>query len=124
MCVCVCVCVCVCAVISAANNVCLIDGSLFPSKVSSRCPAITFAIKCTAIVPGRIKLLVVSMKTINNTNMVGVPWGTVCSSMWLVFLIHPNSINLIHRDRAKVIHIYIYIYTHMYLKKNSVALVR
>ena len=34
--------------------------------------------------------------------MVGVPWGTKCSNMWLVFLIHPNSINLIHRGRAKV----------------------
>jgi hypothetical protein len=26
-----------------------------------------------------------------------------CSNMWLVFLIHPNNINLIHRGRAGVI---------------------
>ena len=42
------------------------------------------------------------MITINGINMVGVPWGTKCSNIWLVFLIHPNSINLIHKGRAKV----------------------
>jgi hypothetical protein len=35
---------------------CLIDGALFPSKVNNKCPAITFAVKRTASVPGRIKL--------------------------------------------------------------------
>ena len=34
--------------------------------------------------------------------MVGVPWGTECSNMWLVFLIHPRNINLIHTVRAMV----------------------
>ena len=34
--------------------------------------------------------------------MDGVPWGTRCSNMWLVFLIHPNNINLIHKGRARV----------------------
>jgi hypothetical protein len=38
----------------------------------------------------------------NGINIVGVPCGTGCSNMWLVFLIHPNNINLIHRGRAKV----------------------
>ena len=55
-----------------------------------------------ANVPGRIRLLIVSMITINGINIVGVPWGTKCSNMWLVFLIHPNNINLIHKGRAKV----------------------
>jgi hypothetical protein len=32
---------------------------------------------------------------------VGVPWVAGCSSTWLVFLIHANDINLIHRGRAK-----------------------
>jgi hypothetical protein len=42
------------------------------------------------------------MITINGISIVGVPCGTRCSNMWLLFLIHPNNINLIHRGRAKV----------------------
>jgi hypothetical protein len=61
-----------------------------------------FAVKRTASVPGRIRLLIVSIITINGINMVGVPWSTKCSNMWLVFLIHPNSINLIHIGRVRV----------------------
>ena len=30
----------------------------------------------------------------NGINMLGVPWGTRCSNMWLVFLIHPNNVSL------------------------------
>ena len=81
---------------------CLIDAPFFPSKVSSKCPAIMFAVRHTASVPGRIILLIVSMITIYGINMVGVPCGTECSNMWLVFLIHPNNIDLIHRCRAKI----------------------
>jgi len=92
----------ICAVISTVNSVCLIDGPLFPSNVNSRCPAIMFAVKRTAKVPGRIRFLIVSMMTINGISMVGVPCGTRCSNMWLVFLIHPNSINLSHRGNARV----------------------
>ena len=88
--------------ISMASNVCLIGGPLFPSKLSSKCPAIIFVVRHTASVPGRIRLLIVSMITINVINMVGVPCGTKCSNMWLVFLIHPNNTKLIHRGRAKV----------------------
>jgi hypothetical protein len=44
----------------------------------------------------------VSMITINDISIVGVPCGTGCSNMWLVFLIHTNNINLIHKGRAKV----------------------
>lgn len=92
----------ICAVISTVSIVCLMDGPLFPSSVNSRCPAIMFAVKRTASVPGRIRFLMVSMITMNGINMVGVPWGTKCSNMWFVFLIHPNSINLTHRGRANV----------------------
>ena len=62
-----------CAVIRIVNNVCLSDGPLFPSKVNNKCPAIMFAVRRTANVPGRIRLLIVSMITINGINMVGVP---------------------------------------------------
>jgi hypothetical protein len=79
------------------SSVLLIDGPLLPSNVSNRWPAMMFAVKRTARVPGRIRLLIVSIITMNGTSMVGVPWGTRCSNMWLVFLIHPNSINLIHK---------------------------
>ena len=41
---------------------------LFSSKVSSKCPAVTFAVKRTASVSGRIRLLIVSMITINGIN--------------------------------------------------------
>ena len=64
---------------NTVNSMCLIDGPLFPSKVSSKCPTITFAVKRTASVPGRIRLLIVPIITINGINMVGVPWGTRCS---------------------------------------------
>jgi hypothetical protein len=82
--------------------VCLIEDPLFPRRVNSRWPAIIFAVKRTANDPGRIRLLIVSMITINGINIVGVPCGTGCSNMWLVVLIHPNNINAIHRGRAKV----------------------
>ena len=75
---------------------------IFPSKVSSKCPAIIFAVKRTASVPGWIRLLIISMININGINIVSVSCGTKCSNMWLVFLIHPNNINLIHRGGAKV----------------------
>ena len=37
----------ICAVIRTVNNVCLSDGSLFPSRVNDRCPAIMFAFRRT-----------------------------------------------------------------------------
>ena len=48
-------------VISTVNSVCLINGPLFPSRVSSKCPAV----RCTASVPARIRLLIVSIITMN-----------------------------------------------------------
>jgi len=63
----------ICAVISTVNNVWLIDSPLFPNRVNNRCPAIMFAVKRTASVPGRIRFLIVSIITINGINMVGVP---------------------------------------------------
>jgi hypothetical protein len=60
------------------------DGQLFPNKFSSKCPAILFAVKCTASVTGRIRFLIISMITINDINIVGVPWGTKCLDICLV----------------------------------------
>jgi hypothetical protein len=57
--------------------------------VSRRCPAIMFAARRTARVPGRIMLLIVSMHTMKDIRNGGVPWGTRCVIMWLKFLIHP-----------------------------------
>jgi hypothetical protein len=56
-------------------------GPLFPSKVSSRWPAIMFAVRRTASVPGRIRFLIVSIMTMNGISIVGVPCGTKCSNM-------------------------------------------
>jgi hypothetical protein len=39
---------------------------------------------------------------VNGISTVRVPWGTRCSNVWLVFLTHPNNINLIHKGRARV----------------------
>lgn len=92
----------ICAVINTVSMVCLISGPLFPNRVSNRCPAIMFAVSRTASVPGRIRFLMVSITTMNGINMVGVPCGTRCSNIWLVFLIQPNNINLIHNGNASV----------------------
>jgi len=35
-------------------------------------------------IPGRSRLLIVSVMTMNGISMVGVPWGTKCKNMWLV----------------------------------------
>jgi len=32
------------------------------------------------------------MTTLNSVSIVGVPWGTGCSNMWVVFLIQPYKI--------------------------------
>jgi hypothetical protein len=53
-------------------------------------------------VPGRIKFLIVSMITTNGINIDGVPCRTGCSNTCLLFLIHPNNINIIRKDRASV----------------------
>ena len=91
----------ICAMIRTVNNVCLIDGPLFPRSVNNKWPAIILAVRRTANVPDRIRFLIVSMMTMNGISIVGVPCGTKCSNMWLVFLIHPNSIKLIHKGRAR-----------------------
>jgi len=62
----------------------------FLNKVRSRCPAIRFAVSRTHKVMGRIRFLIISIMTIKDTKAVGVPCGTKCVSMWLVFFVQPN----------------------------------
>lgn len=55
-----------------------IDGPVFPNKVNNKCPAIMFAERRIANVPGRIILLIISIHTINGIKIAGVPCGIKC----------------------------------------------
>lgn len=79
-----------------------IIGPVFPSRVNKRCPAIILAANRTANVPGRIIFLTVSIHTINGISTGGVPWGTRWVNIWIVFFVHPYSINDTHKGKAKV----------------------
>lgn len=50
-----------------------IELPVLPNKVNNKCPAIILADNRTANVPGRITLLIVSIKTIKGINTGGVP---------------------------------------------------
>lgn len=75
---------------------------MLPNKVISKWPAIIFAVKRTASVPGRIILLIVSMHTIKGIKIPGVPWGTKWENICWVLLIQPYSINLNHKGNLNV----------------------
>lgn len=77
----------------------------FPNNDISRCPAIRFAVKRTQRVIGRIRFLVISIMTMKDMRMGGVPWGTKWASMWFVFFDQPNITiaNQEARDRGSVI---------------------
>lgn len=60
-----------------------------------------FAVNRTQRVIGRIKLLVISIKTINIIKAAGVPWGTRWDNIWFVFFNHPNNINDNQNVKAK-----------------------
>lgn len=66
---------------------------VFPKRVKRRCPAIILAVNRTANVPGRIKLLIVSIHTIKGMRIEGVPWGTRWVNICCRLLIQPYSIN-------------------------------
>lgn len=74
---------------------------VFPNNVKRRCPAIIFADKRIARVPGRITFLIVSIRTINGINTKGVPCGTMCANICFVLFNQPNNIKLIHKGNAK-----------------------
>ena len=54
-----------------------------------------------ASVPGRIRFLTVSIKTIKGIRPMGVPAGTKWANMWFVRLIHPKIMKDIHKGRAR-----------------------
>jgi hypothetical protein len=61
-----------------------------------------FAVKHTATIDGRIRLLVVFRITVNLINISGVPCGTSCYNVWFMFLIHQNGKNHVHNGSARV----------------------
>lgn len=75
---------------------------MFLRRDNSKCPAIILAVSRTERVIGRIIFLIVSIITINDDSIIGVPSGTRCVNMWLVWLIHPKSIIIIHNGKAIV----------------------
>lgn len=75
-------------------------AACLPTNVIRRWPAIMFAVNRTAKVRGRIRLLIVSINTINIISGVGVPCGTRWASISMVLLNQPNTIKEIHRGKA------------------------
>lgn len=64
------------------------------------CPATIFAVSRTDRVIGRIMFLVSSISTIRGIRGIGVPIGTKCASLFLVFIIKKNIIDPLQTDRA------------------------
>lgn len=64
-------------------------GPVLPNKVRSKWPAIILADSRIANVPGRITFLIVSIQTIKGIKTGGVPWGTKCANIWLIFKHQP-----------------------------------
>lgn len=75
---------------------------IFPNKVTNRWPAIILAVNRIAKVPGRIKFLVVSIKTRKGKRRLGAFWGTKWANICVVFLHHPCSINVNQKGRLIV----------------------
>ena len=78
------------------------DGPVLPRRVINKWPAIILAVSRTARVPGRITFLIVSINTIKGIKTLGVPWGIKWQNIWLVLMIQPYSIKLIHKGRLRV----------------------
>lgn len=74
----------------------------FPNKVTRRWPAIIFADKRIANVPGRIIFLIVSIITRKGKRILGAPWGTKWANIWIEFLYQPNNIKVNHKDKLNV----------------------
>ena len=74
---------------------------MLPRRVSSRWPAIMFAASRTARVPGRMMLLMVSIRTMRGISGPGVPAGTRWANMCWVWLIQPKSMNDSHRGSLR-----------------------
>ena len=75
---------------------CLIDGSLFQNSVNTKCPAVMFAVKRTASVAGRIRLLIVSIITMNGIRYPECNTHAPYCHLWLVRLYHISPHYLIN----------------------------
>jgi len=73
-----------------------------PNKVRSKWPAIILADRRTVKVPGRITLLIVSIKTMKGIRKLGVLIGTKWANIYFILLIQPNSMKANHRGAASV----------------------
>lgn len=72
-----------------------------PNKVNKRCPAIIFAAKRTAKVPGRITDLTDSISTITGISTLGVPTGTKWAIMWLNCMTKDHTKDPSQRGKAR-----------------------
>jgi hypothetical protein len=70
----------------------LLAAIWFPKSVRRRCPAIRLAVSRTERVKGRIRLLIVSIKTINGMRRTGVFWGIKWANIDFGVFSQPNSI--------------------------------
>jgi len=70
------------------------------SRCINRWPAVIFAINRTDKVIGRIKFLIISIKTIKGIKGIGDPIGTIWARRLLVFLIEKNIKFPNHIDKA------------------------
>lgn len=77
----------------------LLIKALLLNNVINKCPEIIFAVNRIQRVIGRIKLLIVSIITINGIKIIGVPWGIIWENIKLVFLIHINIIKPNHNGK-------------------------
>jgi len=88
--------------ISMISNVMLLEEEVwFPRSVNSKWPAIILAERRTVRVPGRITLLIVSIRTINGISNLGVLSGTKWANMWFMLLNQPNIMKASHSGPAK-----------------------
>lgn len=79
-------------------------GPFDERRVISKWPAIMLAVRRTAKVPGRIRFLIVSIRTMKGIKIAGVPLGIKWINMFWVLLIHPKNIkvNQIGREKVKL----------------------
>lgn len=77
--------------------------SLIPlNNEINKWPAIILAANRTDKVIGRIIFLVVSINTMKDESIIGVPFGTKWENILFVFFIHPYNRKIIHIGIAKV----------------------
>lgn len=77
-------------------------GPFEDRRVMRRCPAIIFAVRRTARVPGRIIFLIVSISTIKGIRIEGVPLGIKWINIFWVLFSHPKNIRENQMGREKV----------------------